>query len=115
MGYVKHHAIVVTSWNDKLIEAAHAKAVEFCVSVTNLTAPATNGQRSFLVAPDGSKEGWLESDHGDATRDLFVRWLDDQRYDDGSTSLSWAEVVLGCDDQEAHVERHAWHLQEPTE
>ena len=108
MGYIKHHAIVVTSWNDKFIEAAHAKAVEFCRSVTDLTEPAVNGQRSFLVAPDGSKEGWTESDHGDATRALFMRWLDEQRYDDGSTSLAWAEVVIGADDNEAHVERHAW-------
>jgi hypothetical protein len=78
MGYIKHHAIVVTSWNDALIVEAHAKAVEYCRLVTPLSETGVNGYRSFLIAPDGSKEGWGDSDLGDAEREAFIRWAEGQ-------------------------------------
>lgn len=99
MGYVRHHAIVVTSWHQELLNQAHAKATELGMSVSNITAGVTNGHRSFLVAPDGSKEGWDESKRGDAQRAQLVEWLDDQRYDDDSTSIAWVEVQFGDERQ----------------
>lgn len=108
MGYVKHHAIVVSSWDDRLLTRAHAKAVELRCSVTPIVKGAVNGEQSFLIAPDGSKEGWDHSTIGDAQRDAFVQWADDQRHDDGSTSLAWVEVAFGSDDRDASVTRHAW-------
>lgn len=105
MGYMRHHAIVVTSSAPELLKAAHAKAVELGMSVTNLTAEVTNGYRSFLVAPDGSNEGWRESDAGDARRDQFTAWLDEQRYDDDSTSLGWVEVQFNDDEHETAIVR----------
>ncbi len=116
MGYIRHHAIVVTGqdhWNhdDSLltIHDARRAAVDVgCRLVTEVVGPGTNGTSSFLVAPDGSKEGWDESDQGDRARDRFINWLRGQAYDDGSSPIDWAEVVLGHDDQEALIERSAW-------
>lgn len=107
MGYMRHHTIVVTSWDDELAITAHAQAEEVftetaCV-VSALTPPATNGFRSFFVAPDGSKEGWTASNEGDEARSVFVEWMDSQRYSDGSTSLDWVEVQFGDDDGETVV------------
>lgn len=103
MGYMKHHAIIVTSWDEKYLKPAHDKAVDLfypIADVTEMTSPAMNGFTSFMVAPDGSKEGWDHSDRGDRARDEFVQWLRDQAYDDGSSAYGWVEVQF--DDDEGH-------------
>ncbi len=105
MGYMRHHAIVVTSCVERLAKAAHAKAIELELTVTPLTSLDINAGRSFLVAPDGSKEGWSESDAGDAMRATFMSWLDTQRYEDGSSSLKWAEVQYGDEDGDDRILR----------
>ena len=116
MGYIKHHAIVVTGTYGDWAAKAKAEAVKVfsgTASVTSLTGPDLNDTRSFMVAPDGSKEGWEGSDKGDAARDRFIEYLRSQQCEDGSSPLSWAEVVLGSDDREAHVERHTWKKGKP--
>lgn len=102
---MRHHAIVITTWNEELLEQAHARAAELGMSVSSITGEVVNGYRSFLVAPDGSKEGWEESDNGDARRAEYVKWLDAQRYEDRSTSLSWVVVQFGDDNQETLIVR----------
>lgn len=113
MGYIRHHAIVVTGQHDwdhnptlpSIIEA-RAMAVELgCRLVTEVVGPGVNNTSSFLVAPDGSKEGWKDSDDGDAARDAFVAWMCERGR---GGYYSWAEIVLGDDDAEAHIERSAW-------
>lgn len=113
MGYIRHHAIVVTGhdkWSigDNLpdIHEAHAAALEAgCTVVTDVAGPGVNGYSSFLVGPDGSKEGWDSSDAGDCARGRFIAWLRERGQ---GGYYSWAEVVLGSDDEEALIERHAW-------
>lgn len=116
MGYIRHHAIVVTGmheWNiggdlPAVPEAREAAIRYGCQLVSEVVGPGLNGTSSFLVAPDGSKEGWTDSDAGDAARDEFVAWL---RRRDPDGYYSWAEVVLGSDDREALIERNAWDLE----
>lgn len=104
MGWMRHHAIVVTSWEDEWLEEAHREArAIFGAQVTNITLPAVNGYRSFLVPPDGSKEGWEESDAGDKRRERFVAWLSAATYEDGSTSLKWVEVQYGDDGNDTRI------------
>lgn len=107
MGYMRHHAIVVTSWDKEALTKAHAQAQKMfdpvsaaCVSkgssvVSAVVDAGLNGYRSFLIAPDGSKEGWPESDAYDLARAEFVKWLNAQRHEDGSTLLQFAEVFFG--------------------
>ncbi len=96
MGYMCHHAIVVTGrdWGDSTpLKDAYKKAVEiFGKSVTEILPTVTNGYASFMVGPDGSKEGWEESDTGNARRDEFVLFLDETGY------CKWAEVQYGDDE-----------------
>jgi hypothetical protein len=114
MGYMRHHAVVVTSWKDELIEAAHGKAIDLfdeyettfgSRDLRDCVSPIVgNGMtRSFVVAPDGSKEGWNLSDAGDTARRALIGWLDEQRYDDDSTSIDWVEVQFGDDDGETVI------------
>lgn len=103
MGYMVHHAIVVTGmkrseWMSPewlCAEDAHAFALEAAArnggacEVTPLTPESTNGYRSFMVAPDGSKEGWATSAEGDETRREIIEWLR------SNGAFSFAEIKYG--------------------
>lgn len=106
MGYIRHHAILVTSWDDEKIEAAHRRASEIFRAVSPILSSQINAFRSFFIPPDGSKEGWAESDAGDSLRDAMIDWLNDQAYGDGSTVFDWAEIQYGDDSHENKVLRH---------
>lgn len=112
MGYTAHHAIIVTSWDTALLAAAHGKAMSLNRHVSLIIVGGVNNIASFMVAPDGSKDGWEESDVGDTGRARFMDWLDEQAYEDGSTSLAWVEVEFNelsePEDDGARVTRHAW-------
>lgn len=106
MGYMVHHTIVVSSCIDDLLDKAYSKAQEiFGDQVSNVVESKINGYRSFFIAPDGSKDGWKDSDAGNMRRDEFVAWLDEQRYEDGSTSLGWVEVQFNDDKRDTKVVR----------
>ena len=91
MGYMRHHAIIVTGWDDKEghLQKAHEYAKEIFSAVSEITDEVINGFRSFLVPPDGSKEGWDESDEGDERRQKFLIYLTDPEI---RGWVSWAEV-----------------------
>lgn len=122
MGYIKHHAIVVvghqwddgTTYENSDIRDAHAAAVDAGCIVTPLTEGAINTYWSFMVAPDGSKEGWDTSNDGDTARDQFVAWLR-KHSTPGEGWFGWSEVVIGSDDHECHIERHAWDSESGNE
>lgn len=95
MGTMHHHALIVTSWDRDAIADAHKVASGASPHVTPVIMAGSNGYASFAVMPDGSKEGWAESDVGDASRGAIISWIDAQAYEDGSNRLSWAEVSFG--------------------
>lgn len=102
MGYIRHNAIVVTSW--KSLEYVAQKARELGAQVVGPSESAINGYSSLLICPDGSKEGWSDSDKGDERRAALREFMNTQRYED----YEWAEVSYGSDDQSATVVHHAW-------
>ena len=113
MGYIKHHTIVVTHWDDKKVLETREKAVEiFKENFSNdlhcdgdlLVSPViyglTNGYCSFFIAPDGSKEGWGTSDSGNNARKEFLDWLKKE-----DNYCDYIEVVFGGDDDREGVIR----------
>lgn len=108
MGYIKHDAIIVTSWNDEAIIAARDAATRCCLQAIGPCAPMVNGYRTMLVCPDGSKEGWTNSDDGDSQRAEFIDYLRGIKYEDGSSCLEWVAVAYGNDDRKASISDHAW-------
>ena len=107
MGYIKHHGIAVTSGIDELIKEAHTIAKKvFKERTSEILKSETNGYKSFFIAPDGSKEGWDESNKGDVKRDEFVKWVNKQAYDDGSNSISFCEFFYGEDNGNVGFENH---------
>jgi len=71
--------------------------------VTPVVETQMNGYHSFLIAPDGSKEGWEESNAGDARREGWKAWARSQVYDDGSTALKWVEVQYADDNLDTRI------------
>lgn len=108
MGHIRHHAIIVTSGDGKLLKAAWDEASSLDLHPTSIETSRVNGYGSFLVPPDGSKSGWADSDQGDARMASFVVWLRSKAYDDGSSSLEWCEVMYGHDDKCAVVTQSQW-------
>lgn len=108
MGYIRHNAIIVTTWNAELATATAAEARALGLSVLGPSEEAIDGYRSVVIVPDGSKEGWGDSDLGDERRAALKGWLQSQRYDDGSSPLEWVEVAYGSDDCEASIVDTEW-------
>lgn len=105
MGYMRHHAIIVTA-SDKNIEPIHIKAKEiFGDATSNILPAAVNGYRSFFIGPDGSKEYWQMSDEGNSRREDFKRWLNDPRQANAYYPR-WAEIQYGDENGEQIVLAH---------
>lgn len=100
MGYIRHDAIVATSWKTEHLVAAREKAVSLGLPCSEVVKSRLNGYVSFLIAPDGSKEGWTDSDEGDSARDQWKAWM---RADD--LYVDWAHVNFGGDDDDASTLR----------
>ena len=107
MGFFRHDAIILTG-DRQGIEEAHKRAfdlfAESAIHISEITQVGINGTCSFLIPPDGSKEGWEDSDEGDQLREEFITQL----AVDGPL-IDWIEVRFGGD--ESH---EAW-VRTPTD
>lgn len=107
MGYVVHHAIVVTGiLYGGHMERAHEEASRVFSWVSPICPETVNGTVAFFIPPDGSKEGWDASNDGDDRRAAFIEWMDTQRFSDGSCPLDWVEIEYGGDSHDALVIAH---------
>lgn len=102
MGYMRNHSILVSASQDRIGDA-HAAALrvfEDLAPVSNVSPSPTNDVSSFVVFPDGSKEGWATSDTADAAREAFTGWLREYSWAD------WVEVQWGDDEGDSRVLQH---------
>jgi hypothetical protein len=92
-----HHAILITAYSDdrfdELCDAVHRIYGSDCYAES--ASCQWNGYRHLLIPPDGSKEGWRESDQGDSYRDQVIEWLESKRFDDSGSPYAWVEVQYG--------------------
>lgn len=107
MGYERQNAIIVTTRLEGEIQAAHDRATIIFGGdmVSPVVKSRENRVESFFIAPDGSKEGWPESERGDRERAAFCDWLDSQAYEEGSSPYDWIEVQYGDDNKEVKIVR----------
>lgn len=98
MGYMKHHAIIFTSFNEEYTARAWRRANEVFDReiVTPIQGSISNEQSSFAILPDGSKEGWPESDKYNEKRQIFLDYLVAKSKDDEPKDTriygDWVEV-----------------------
>lgn len=111
MGYIRHDAIVVTGHAKGDAEFAAAKAKELGLCVSEIVHGTTNGYVSFFIAPDGSKEGWEESEKHNVARIAWIEWAKTQGRADAIADeytpgrmrpcwFDWAHLSFGGDDSE---------------
>ncbi len=107
MGYIRHHAIAVTAISKENINEAYKNAIEIFGKelVTEIKTSVINKYYSFFVAPDGSKEGWEESDKYDKKRKEFIEWIKkvNKKY---NICLSYCEFYYGDDNGESKIVNH---------
>ena len=100
MGYIKHHAIIVTSWFAGDITQSRALAIDYGLTVSDVVRSPVNAYLSFIIVPDGSKEGWEESEVGNWARE---KWIDTIK----GSAIDWVLVRYGGDEPElAKIENH---------
>lgn len=104
MSYVLHDAIIVTGYDLDVLTDLHKEVCKLTrlnvspilpsmVSTGGWEPPRNvNGYHTFVVIPDGSKEGWDESSTGDRERDAIRRLLHQYPY------IEWVEVRYGYPD-----------------
>lgn len=104
MGYIKHDAIVVSSFKKEYTEQAWKMAIKLGLECTEIIISHINSEHSFLIASDGSKEGWEDSEKGDVARESWIQWAKDNKSD---ILLDWIHVRYGGDEPElAMIEDH---------
>lgn len=105
MGYIRNKCIVVSGWDAKRVSKARDKALIFYAEngieelVGDLIPHAMNGGAAFLIAPDGSKEGWETSNKGDTAEAEFIAFLESNH----DLYLEWSLLLIGGDDGEYRV------------
>jgi hypothetical protein len=75
MGYIMHDAIVVTGFLRDEVHRARTEAMDRGLLVSEPVQGTMNGYETFLIAPDGSKEGWKDSNSFDEKRNAWLQWL----------------------------------------
>lgn len=84
MGHMRHDAIIVTDCGN--MEEVHEQAKKLFGHLVSEKICSMNCTESFFIAPDGSKEGWKDSNDMDIAREKFSTWLKDHYQ-------SYADVV----------------------
>lgn len=110
MGYMRHHAIIVSTSDEKFAAEALKQALEIFGDNGQVGPPMkspVNKYSTFLIGPDGSKESWTDSEDGDSCRAAMIAWLDNKRYDDGSSPLEWVEIQYGDEMGETVIVSHS--------
>ena len=102
MGAIWHNSIVVTSSDVDELIVVWKKAVElFGQLVSPVISSNHNSFTSFFIAPDGSKNGWPESDDMNRRRAALCKFMSSctfVRYVD----VGYGDTFFGC---QSRIER----------
>jgi hypothetical protein len=100
VGYMQHDAVIMTAASYQpgpdIERFRESIPEEFRHLVIGPVESVTNGYRHYVLLPDGSKEGWADSDTGDDIRERFIG-LFSVRHDDGSSPQEGVHVTYGGD------------------
>lgn len=122
MGYIRHHAIIVTSWRVDLIKELHEQVLQIVeddhdIIDLHITSGAdlvsaihfspSNSYASFVIFPDGSKEGWNTSDRGDAIRGAVIKRINSFADVHDTQSIDWVEIQYGDEEGNTAIVRHS--------
>ena len=132
MGYMSHNAIVVSGTNADSdgrfkgndFAELRAEIAEMCESPrpgeipllpVSPVLPSANGTLTFLIGPDGGKEGHSISDRGNELREEVKELLRRRWTTHAGMFLDWAEIQYGNDDCVTLIVDHSDKLAEEAE
>lgn len=112
MRNIKHHAVIITCNDVKVIETIRNKALEFYKLnmeashsdklVSPIMESLINHYYTFTLIPDGSKEGYDASDDNDIIRKKIVDFMEPLTTSE-EYHLSYVEVEFGADDHKKTI------------
>lgn len=97
MGTIHNHAVIATTWSQEefLKVREWADKLDPCWRRLFLFSNKNiNDSMTVVMVPDGSKEGWKDSDFGDRLRSEFLTHLS-KLNSEGFTSWDFLEVEYG--------------------
>ncbi len=107
MRNIRHHALIVTCNDRKVLESIRNKALELYKLymeasnglhlVSEIKDSIVNHYASFFIIPDGSKEGYDASDDGDVIREKLMAYIKPMCSSE-EYHLSFGEISFGADD-----------------
>ena len=107
MRNIRHHALIVTCNDRKVLESIRMKALELYklhmeassghLLVSEIKDSIVNHYASFFIIPDGSKEGYDASEDGDIIRAKLIDFITPLTISEGY-HLSYGEISYGADD-----------------
>ena len=107
MRNIRHHALIITCNDRKLLESIRNKALELYKQhmeassgsnlVSEIKESIVNHYASFFIIPDGSKEGYDASDDGDVIREKLIAYITPLCISE-AYHLSFGEISFGADD-----------------
>lgn len=105
MGVIAHKALIVTGTDSSHLRRAYAEAINLFkvndlgeeVKMVSELLTGLNQYKTFIVAPDGSKEGWVTSEYFDKKMDEMIKFLKSKEctFDDKSSYNDWVLVEYG--------------------
>ncbi|MCU0431629.1 MAG: hypothetical protein MUF42_16830 [Cytophagaceae bacterium] len=109
---IKHHGIIVTGQSKPLIKEIRQKAIEIFKThmeagfgyrlVGEIQESLINNFFTFMIFPDGSKEGHETSEDGDVVRKKIVEYLDEVN-SSSPDKINYVELYYGTDDHESGI------------
>ena len=107
MRNIRHHAIIVTCNDRKILDSIRARALELykmhmeasngALLVSEIKDSIVNNYGTFFIIPDGSKEGYDASDDGDVIREKLIDFINPLTKSE-AYHLSYSEISYGADD-----------------
>lgn len=97
MGVINHNTIVATTWSGEEVNHINSWINTLDHRHKSLFVTCNNifGDTTIIMIPDGSKEGWEESNKCDELRGEFIKVLESRSHEDGSNAWKYVEVSFG--------------------
>lgn len=116
MRNIKHHAILITAHDLKVLQQLKvviADMIKQNIEASNgikllgeITESLINNFYSFIVFPDGSKEGHETSDDADILRKKITTHIEQYNKANKENPINFIEVYFGSDDATAGILNH---------
>ena len=110
MGYIRHKAIIITSYNKAAIDDVAKKALSLGLQITVSDESIENGFYTMTVCPSGRKSGWETTEWHNKAQKQFIGYLNAFRNSDNSSCLEWVAISYGNDDYSAKITANTWDV-----